>query len=57
MSRSWSFLSRWVKLDERSRLRFVFLYLLCADKDVPLFGDADKGYQWEIQIDEDWILY
>jgi hypothetical protein len=35
----------------------VFIYL-CAGEDLsPSSGDANKGYQWEIQTDEGWILY
>jgi hypothetical protein len=31
---------------------FIFIYL-CADEDLPpSFGDADEGYQWEMQTDE-----
>jgi hypothetical protein len=34
----------------------IFIYL-CAGEDVPPSGDADKGYQWEVQTDEDWVPY
>jgi hypothetical protein len=34
----------------------VFMYL-CGDEDLPPSGDADKGCQWEIQIDEGWVPY
>jgi hypothetical protein len=33
----------------------IFIYL-CAGEDLsPSSGDADEGYQWEIQIDEGWV--
>jgi hypothetical protein len=36
----------------------VVFICLCADEDVPpSFGDADEGYQWEVQTDEDWVPY
>jgi hypothetical protein len=39
-------------------LFFVLLFCLCAGEDLPLsFGDADEGYQWEIQTDEGWVPY
>jgi hypothetical protein len=34
----------------------VFIYL-CAGEDLPPSGDADKGWQWEIHIDEGWVSY
>jgi hypothetical protein len=35
----------------------VFIYL-CAGEDLPpSFGDADEGWQWEIQTDEGWVSY
>jgi hypothetical protein len=35
----------------------VFIYL-CAGEDLPpSFGDADEGWQWEIQTDEGWVPY
>jgi hypothetical protein len=35
----------------------VFIYL-CAGEDLSLSsGDADEGWQWEIQTDEGWISY
>jgi hypothetical protein len=35
----------------------VFIYL-CAGEDLPpSFGDADEGWQWEIQTNEGWISY
>jgi hypothetical protein len=35
----------------------VFIYL-CADENIhPSFGDADEGWQWEIQTDEDYVSY
>jgi hypothetical protein len=31
---------------------------MCAGEDLPLSsGDADDGYQWEIQTDEGWVPY
>jgi hypothetical protein len=37
---------------------FCGFVLLCAGEDLPLsFGDADEGYQWEIQTDEGWVPY
>jgi hypothetical protein len=34
----------------------VFIYL-CAGEDLPPFDDADERCQWEIQIDEGWVVY
>jgi hypothetical protein len=35
----------------------VFIYL-CAGEDLPPpSGNADEGWQWEIQTDEGWVLY
>jgi hypothetical protein len=35
----------------------VFIYL-CAGEDLPpSSGDANEGYQWEIQTDEGWVPY
>jgi hypothetical protein len=34
----------------------IFIYL-CAGEDFLPSGDADEGYQWEIQIDEGWVPY
>jgi hypothetical protein len=34
----------------------VFIYL-CAGEDLPPSGDADEGWQWEIQTDEAWVSY
>jgi hypothetical protein len=35
----------------------VFIYL-CAGEDLPpSSGDADEGWQWEIQTDEGWVSY
>jgi hypothetical protein len=35
----------------------VFIYL-CAGEDLPpSSGDADEGYQWEIQTEEGWVPY
>jgi hypothetical protein len=34
----------------------VFIYL-CAGEDLPPSDDADEGWQWEIQTDEDWVSY
>jgi hypothetical protein len=39
-------------------LLLLFFVCLCAGEDVPpSFGDADKGYHWEIQTDEGWVPY
>jgi hypothetical protein len=36
----------------------VVFISLCAGEDLPpSFGDADEGWQWEIQIDEGWVPY
>jgi hypothetical protein len=36
----------------------VVLFCLCAGEDLPLSSDdADEGYQWEIQTDDDWFSY
>jgi hypothetical protein len=35
----------------------IFIYL-CAGEDLPLSsGDADEGWQWEIQTDGGWVSY
>jgi hypothetical protein len=34
----------------------VFIYL-CVGEDLPPSGDADEGWQWEIQTDEGWVPY
>jgi hypothetical protein len=34
----------------------IFIYLRAGD-DLPPSGDADKGWQWEIQTDEGWVPY
>jgi hypothetical protein len=35
----------------------IFIYL-CAGEDLPSSsGDADEGWQWEIQIDECQVFY
>jgi hypothetical protein len=34
----------------------VFIYLY-AGEDLPPSGDADEGYQWEIQTDEALVPY
>jgi hypothetical protein len=34
----------------------IFIYL-CVGEDLPPSGDADKGYQLEIQADEGWVPY
>jgi hypothetical protein len=35
----------------------IFIYL-CAGEDLPpSSGDADEGWQWEIQTDEGWVPY
>jgi hypothetical protein len=34
----------------------VFIYL-GAIEDLPPFGDADEGWQWEIQTNEGWVPY
>jgi hypothetical protein len=35
----------------------IFIYL-CAGEDLPpSSGNADEGYQWEIQTDEGWVPY
>jgi hypothetical protein len=31
---------------------FVIFMYLCPGEDLPPSGDADEGYQWEIQTDE-----
>jgi hypothetical protein len=35
----------------------IFIYL-CAGEDLhPSSGDADEGWQWEIETDEGWVSY
>jgi hypothetical protein len=34
----------------------IFIYL-CTGEDLPPSGDADEGWQWEIQTDEGWVSY
>jgi hypothetical protein len=34
----------------------VFIYLY-AGEDLPHSGDANEGWQWEIQTDEGWVSY
>jgi hypothetical protein len=33
----------------------VFIYLCVGENLPPTSGDADEGYQWEIQTDEGWV--
>jgi hypothetical protein len=50
--------SRQLSLVGRSRSGFCSCcFYLYVDEDVPHSGDADKGYQWEVQTDEDWVPY
>jgi hypothetical protein len=35
----------------------IFIYLCAGDDLPPSFGDADEGWQWEIQTDEGWVSY
>jgi hypothetical protein len=49
MSSFMTFGSRQISLAERSRSSFALVvFILCAGEDLPPFGDADKGCQWEI---------
>jgi hypothetical protein len=34
----------------------IFIYLY-AGEDLPPSGDANEGWQWEIQTDEGWVSY
>jgi hypothetical protein len=59
MSSFVAFGSRWISLAERSHLNFALVVsCLCVGEDVsPPFGDANEGYQREVQTDEGWIPY
>jgi hypothetical protein len=35
----------------------VFIYLGAGENLAPSSGNADDGWQWEIQIDEGWVPY
>jgi hypothetical protein len=35
----------------------VFIHLGAGEDLPPSSGDADEGWQWEIQTDEGWIRY
>jgi hypothetical protein len=35
----------------------VFIYLCAGEYLPPSSGDADEGWWWEIQTDEDWVFY
>jgi hypothetical protein len=35
----------------------VFIYLYVGEDLTPSSGDADEGYQWEIQTNEGWVPY
>jgi hypothetical protein len=35
----------------------VFIYLCAGEYLAPSSNDADEGWQWEIQIDENWVSY
>jgi hypothetical protein len=34
----------------------IFIYFY-AGEDLPPSGDANEGWQWEIQTDEGWVSY
>jgi hypothetical protein len=54
MSSFVAFGSRRISLPERSHSSFVLVVsCLFAGEDLPPpFGDADEGYQWEVQTEE-----
>jgi hypothetical protein len=35
----------------------IIFICLCVGEDLPSFGDADEGCEWEIQADEGWVPY
>jgi hypothetical protein len=35
----------------------IFIYLCVGDDLPPSSGDANEGWQWEIQTDESWVSY
>jgi hypothetical protein len=35
----------------------VFIYLCAGENLSPSSGDADEGWQWEIQTDKGWVSY
>jgi hypothetical protein len=35
----------------------VFIYFYAGEDLPPSSGDADEGWQWENQTDEDWVPY
>jgi hypothetical protein len=35
----------------------IFIYLCTGEDLPPSSGDADEGWQWEIQTDEGWVPY
>jgi hypothetical protein len=52
------FWSPWISLAERNRLSFALMVFLCAGEELlPLSGDANEGYQWEVQTNEGWTPY
>jgi hypothetical protein len=52
------FWSAWIGLADRSRSNFALVFFLCAVEELlPLSGDVDEGYQWEVQTDEGWTPY
>jgi hypothetical protein len=58
MSSFVAFGSRHINLVERSHSSFVLVMsCLCVGVDLPPFGDADEGCQWEIHTDADWVPY
>jgi hypothetical protein len=52
------FRSSWISLAERSRSTFALVVFHCVGEELfPLSGDADDGYQWEVQTYEGWTPY
>jgi hypothetical protein len=52
------FWSPWISLAERRHSSFALVVFLYAGEELlPLFGDADEGYQWKVQTDEGWTPY
>jgi hypothetical protein len=53
-----AFRLRQISLVERTRSSFDSCCFFCAGEDLPpSSGDADEGWQWEIQTDEGCVSY
>jgi hypothetical protein len=58
MSSFVAFGSRRITLAERSCSSLALVVsFLCVGEDLLPFGDADEGFQWEVQTDEGWAPY